>query len=531
MNGKNPYNCTEPGNLFVGYEHLLPRLVDGFLNGHSFAVLGGRRCGKTSLLLELEKRLTENPLPHFKVMPAFLDIQGTSQHSPDTLFRAFYELVVKGLGVQPWQVASDGDDYQNFLKHLDKAQPALMGEHGEEWLTVLLVDELDAAKFPQADDLFFQNLRNFLMVSRFHRHFRLVATGVKDLASLIISGSSPLNNLRIRHLGVLSEKQARELVTSGFRDGLSPEVESILFELTGKHPYLLQGLLEKLWEKKRPDELARADVLEAAKEFLKEHRDFPRWVKGFETEEHAVYRLLAQASEGALNLSEIKGRLGPSFASQAEDALTVLSYHGVIDDSEPDEPRMVGHMFRDWYVKNVSGAVAVTPRKSREARSVAASAGEQAAAAAGVKTVDDKEYVRIFISYAREDKEAIVRLYEDLKGHGYSLWLDLIDLKGGQEWEEEIGIALEDAAMALICLSNRSVSKRGYINREIRKVLELVEYMPEGGVFLIPVRLEDCDYPRRLSRWQVVDLFEDDGFERLVEAIDSAFKSQRRVNK
>src|SRR5687767_8740791 len=57
MNIKNPYNCTEPGNHFVGYKQLRQDLLDGFRDGHSFAVLGGRRIGKTSLLMQMENDL------------------------------------------------------------------------------------------------------------------------------------------------------------------------------------------------------------------------------------------------------------------------------------------------------------------------------------------------------------------------------------------------------------------------------------------------------------------------------------------
>ena len=35
-----------------------------------------------------------------------------------------------------------------------------------------------------------------------------------------------------------------------------------------------------------------------------------------------------------------------------DDALITLSYHGVIDDSDPDEPHIASTMFRDWYKNN-----------------------------------------------------------------------------------------------------------------------------------------------------------------------------------
>ena len=36
---------------------------------------------------------------------------------------------------------------------------------------------------------------------------------------------------------------------------------------------------------------------------------------------------------------------------------------------------------------------------------------------------------------------------------------------------------------------------------------------------LIPIRLEECRIPQRLSRWQWVDLFEADGYDKLMRSL------------
>jgi class 3 adenylate cyclase len=110
---------------------------------------------------------------------------------------------------------------------------------------------------------------------------------------------------------------------------------------------LLQGLLEKLWEEQAG--LDKQAVRRAAANFLREHQTFDRWLEAFGPAEHAVYRCLSEAPEGTLHVRGLRHRLDPAVASQLDDALTVLSYHGVIDDSDPDEPQMAGTLFRDWY--------------------------------------------------------------------------------------------------------------------------------------------------------------------------------------
>lgn len=58
-----------------------------------------------------------------------------------------------------------------------------------------------------------------------------------------------------------------------------------------------------------------------------------------------------------------------------------------------------------------------------------------------------------------------------------------------------------------MCLSKNSIEKEGYYQKEIKKVLDVADQKPEGTIFIIPLRLNDCKPPRRLSKWQYVDYF------------------------
>lgn len=240
---KNPYNPAIPGNLFIGYERLRGNILNGFLNGNSFAILGGRRCGKTSLLMQIEKDLGNKRLLPYHPIPARFSLQELGSLTPDILFEKIYNLVIQGIQAAPdWGDSQPDREGQKFLKALDTISPMLNKHYGPDWLIVLLIDELDSAISHLPDDQFFQNIRNLLMESRFHRHFRLVATGVKEMARLISSGSSPLNNLRNQYLGILTSRQAQKLVEIEFNYKDDSETLHFLFELTGKHPFLLDIL-------------------------------------------------------------------------------------------------------------------------------------------------------------------------------------------------------------------------------------------------------------------------------------------------
>jgi formylglycine-generating enzyme required for sulfatase activity len=128
--------------------------------------------------------------------------------------------------------------------------------------------------------------------------------------------------------------------------------------------------------------------------------------------------------------------------------------------------------------------------------------------------------LRIFLCHAKEDKTIVRNLHKRLKNDGFDVWLDEVDLIVGQEWELEIPKAVKASDIVLVLLSNNSVTKTGYVQKEIRIALDVADYQPEGAIFLIPARLEDCKVPDRISRFQWVDLFEKDGYIKLTRALN-----------
>jgi hypothetical protein len=128
----------------------------------------------------------------------------------------------------------------------------------------------------------------------------------------------------------------------------------------------------------------------------------------------------------------------------------------------------------------------------------------------------------IFFSYASEDRDRVMSIHAYVDELGYNTWIDRINLVGGQDWDLEISTAIEQAAIGLVFLSNKSVEKTGYVNKEIKRILDKMDMMPEGKVFMIPIRLDDCPIPRRLSKWQVLDATNEKFEEQFVAAIRHA---------
>jgi formylglycine-generating enzyme required for sulfatase activity len=77
----------------------------------------------------------------------------------------------------------------------------------------------------------------------------------------------------------------------------------------------------------------------------------------------------------------------------------------------------------------------------------------------------------------------------------------------GQDWDYEIDKALDNSDAVIVTLSTGSVSKEGYVQKELRFALDIALEKPEGTIFIVPVRLDDCERPRRLRAIQGIDYF------------------------
>lgn len=115
---------------------------------------------------------------------------------------------------------------------------------------------------------------------------------------------------------------------------------------------------------------------------------------------------------------------------------------------------------------------------------------------------------RVFIAYVEEDGERVSRVYDGLEAHGFQPWMDKRKLLPGQNWPRAIEAAIQTSDFFIACFSKRATCKRGSFHSELRFALECAAKVPLDEIFLIPVRLEPCVLPARISaHTQYVDLF------------------------
>ncbi|MEW5940559.1 MAG: toll/interleukin-1 receptor domain-containing protein [Chloroflexota bacterium] len=142
--------------------------------------------------------------------------------------------------------------------------------------------------------------------------------------------------------------------------------------------------------------------------------------------------------------------------------------------------------------------------------------------------------LRVFLCHASQDKPVVRELYQRLLAEGWiDPWLDEEKLLPGQDWDMEIEKAVESADAVIVCLSNNSVTKEGYVQRELKFAYEIALEKPEGTIFVIPFRLDDCIVPRRLREWHYINYFPDwyldSAYKRLLESLEIRAKEKKEI--
>ena len=129
--------------------------------------------------------------------------------------------------------------------------------------------------------------------------------------------------------------------------------------------------------------------------------------------------------------------------------------------------------------------------------------------------------IKVFLCHASDDKPAVRKLYQRLKSDGFNPWLDAEKLLPGQDWRFYIEKAVRNSNTLIVCLSTKSMTKSGYVQKKIKYVLNIADEKPEGEIYIIPAKLEECNIPSRLKRWHCVNLFQKDGYDRLLGSLGS----------
>lgn len=109
---------------------------------------------------------------------------------------------------------------------------------------------------------------------------------------------------------------------------------------------------------------------------------------------------------------------------------------------------------------------------------------------------------KVFVSHSSRDKPFVERLVTDLAARGVPVWYDKLDVRVGDSVTGSINEGLGASKYFLIVLSKASV-----VSRWVREELDaaLMRQVAEGGTFLLPVLLEECEVPPLLAHRRYAD--------------------------
>lgn len=135
-----------------------------------------------------------------------------------------------------------------------------------------------------------------------------------------------------------------------------------------------------------------------------------------------------------------------------------------------------------------------------------------------------RNQLKVFLCHSVDDKPTVRELYQRLSQLSWiDVWLDEEKIFPGQDWEYEIEKALDNSDAVIVSLSRGSITKEGYVQRELRFVIDIALQKPEGTIFILPVRLEQCEPPRKLRSYQYADYFpkeqRDRAYQRLLASL------------
>jgi hypothetical protein len=134
--------------------------------------------------------------------------------------------------------------------------------------------------------------------------------------------------------------------------------------------------------------------------------------------------------------------------------------------------------------------------------------------------------IRVFLVHAVQDKPTVRELYARLKSEPWvDPWFDEENLLPGQNWDLEIQKTLRNIDAIIICLSRVSIAKEGYIQKEIKRALDIYDEKPEDAIYIIPLRLDDCEIPFKLKKFHWVDYFNKNYDQKFLGALQARAES------
>jgi hypothetical protein len=357
------YDFTKPVSdprMFTGRHEVRDEILQGSRRGDSYAVIGGTRSGKTSLLFEVKRILLDElgSQSAYVVGPVFLSTHQFPKLSQTAIYREIilnFKSTILSLRFPNLQL-EDGRLFDPQITE-DKAFPAfqevletIVKTVSQDIRIVIMIDELDELQRHEWSKTFFNNLRHLISQSSLQKNISMIIAGTLAIYALYNVAGSPFLNVisGTKKLRLLTLEEASQLINRPTGGQLNPDLTQKIYVQTGGHPFLIQFIMKNLCDQ-RSDSFGAAtaeDIDRIVDKFLQERQDFSNWASKFKSNDKTVYALIASRGE-PVRKAELVQTLGN--AEAANDSIELLAHLGLIRETQRNLYENGGLMFKTWF--------------------------------------------------------------------------------------------------------------------------------------------------------------------------------------
>lgn len=366
----NPYVAGAPlrgERGFFGRQDILAWVERELANPatNSLVLVGQRRIGKTSILLQLQHRL-----PADRFFPVYFDLQDQAARPLAQVLADLADTAAERAGL-PAPPADEFDDQGRFFRR--SFLPQLNAAIGSQRRLVLLFDEFDvlerwtAPQLPETAAV--RTLLPFLrrMMTEDSRTAFVFAVG-RGSQDLSLDFVSTFKTSLVREVWVLDRDSAEQLVRQAEANGtlrFSHRAVARILGLTNCHPYFTQLLCQRIWEQAYRDNPRSAprvdwqDVEAAVSDALRTGEQAILWLWNGLTPGEKVYAagLAELASEGETVSTERVIQLLTAHATrlrarEVENAPRDLVRRRILEEVDDEGHRFAIELFRRWVRAN-----------------------------------------------------------------------------------------------------------------------------------------------------------------------------------
>ena len=348
---------VQTSEMFYGRRQQVKDIIKEFRegndrNGKSYAIIGGRRIGKTSILLEIERQINALPAEQNtspKLVPIYLDLVDIQPQKPGDFFKAIIaQLNAQKLqGITNLHMRTDDEDndinkvFDDFTTQIKEQVVAKM----KDIRIVILADEVEFLFRHNWTREFAGKLSHLISIGELRKNVVIAMTGVTNLYQELKDLGSPLA-LAVDKiiLNVFDEEETQKLIDEPTNGMLPTKLRDEIVQKTGRHPFLIQYIMANLDEPPTPEKLHRIIA-----SFPEKREDFRIWQGSFDALERKILTYLIVKNAPVPHQELLRHfREDDIETMNIVDAIQKLSYTGIVKKTDKGYETNIP-MFTEWY--------------------------------------------------------------------------------------------------------------------------------------------------------------------------------------